>query len=334
MRKKNKTNQHLLPLIFHRHNFTPSFSASFLIRWCREWEMRVVVSLEQFLSDTRSSSFPCSGVGALHDLQCCMGISTEDSLLWHLCHLLFTAGCLQGTLKFYLHAFPEVPPSVECVELSCTLGWVCWGERDVWGGSLSTVCTARVRNPCPAEVTTKSVPLWLLLVSCYPNSQRGSPRSEGQEGRVFFCRGWKKWQQERSSWTEVFQGKAGRRHVCLEEGRDWGTLDFLKLWDVGSAVGDRLGQGWGNGPGEVSALLWEGALPGPEQPQASCVTAPEAVRLCSHLGSAAVPPAATESTKYLFTAFLLTVFYLRYAELCCFFFLINDSSRQLQLSMV
>jgi len=45
--------------------------------------------------------------------------------------------------------------------------------------------------------------------------------AERKKVRVVFSPGLKRWQPERSSWPgAVFQGKAGRRHVQLEEG--WG----------------------------------------------------------------------------------------------------------------
>lgn len=47
------------------------------------------------------------------------------------------------------------------------------------------------------------------------------------------------------------------------------------LWVTDLAGGEEMAQhGVGTGPGGMSAPLREGALPGPEQPRARCVTAP------------------------------------------------------------
>lgn len=143
--------------------------------------------------------FPCSGVGPLHDLQCCMEVSTEKSLLWHLQHFLLRPGCLQGTLSFSSHTFPEVAPS--CLWSSAVPWDGSTGERGMFEGDLCQLCAwpgSEIFVPQKSQLATKSVPHWLLLVShcpccCtpgYPNNQCRFLRAERRERRVvFFPRG-------------------------------------------------------------------------------------------------------------------------------------------------
>lgn len=172
--------------------------------------------------------FPCSGVGPLHDLQCCMEVSTEKSLLWHLQHLLLRPGCLQGTLSFSSHTFPEVAPS--CLWSSAVPWEGSTGGRGMFEGDLCQLCAwpgSEIFVPQKSQLATKSVPRWLLLVSrcpccCtpgYANNQWGLLRAERRERRVVFSPGVKKMPAREKLLNRRSISGEGREEACAAVGR-------------------------------------------------------------------------------------------------------------------